>query len=292
LCIPRAAEGTRSAEPSFRHAQVAGLANHSRKPERAWRSFAVANSRFPSARRSRPARAATRQRLEMLEKRIRRAGGAFVHSTRELSASAYGFLVELQPSRAPCSTRDDYLTPTALLHWEGAAAGPASPHDMAAISSAIRGKRAQPLSGADAVRTRCRAEARAETRSNIPYPWRRGVSAQLGARSATVLAALLLVAGCGGAKADEETIALARQAYAKAKARAVEMSRGPCLGVIRKAGWPTWRTTLGERSTTGRKTSARPTARGTATTSSSSTPRETIARDELSVRRGANRWCA
>ena len=80
--------------------------------------------RSQSARRSRPARAATRQRREeKLENRIRRAGGAFVHSTRELSASAYGFPVELQPSRAPCSTHDDYLTPTALLHCEGAAAG-------------------------------------------------------------------------------------------------------------------------------------------------------------------------
>jgi cobalamin biosynthesis Mg chelatase CobN len=63
------------------------------------------------------------------------------------------------------------------------------------------------------------------------------VSAQPGARSATVIiGALLLVAGCGGAKADDETIALARRAYAKAKARGVEMSRGPCLRVI-KEGW-------------------------------------------------------
>jgi hypothetical protein len=63
------------------------------------------------------------------------------------------------------------------------------------------------------------------------------VAAQLRTRSATVLiGALLLVAGCGGAKADEETIELARQTYAKAKARGVDMSRGPCLGVI-KEGW-------------------------------------------------------
>ncbi|HEU6445085.1 MAG TPA: hypothetical protein VFL61_08520, partial [Gaiellaceae bacterium] len=38
------------------------------------------------------------------------------------------------------------------------------------------------------------------------------------------------------AEADEETIALARQAYREALARGVDMSRGPCLGVI-KEGW-------------------------------------------------------
>ena len=97
------------------------------------------------------ARAATRQRLEeKLETRIRRAGGAFVHSTRELSASAYGFPVELQPSRAPCSTHDDHLTPTALLHWEGAAAGPlASSRDMAGIFQARSVVEGPPRSSAD-----------------------------------------------------------------------------------------------------------------------------------------------
>jgi hypothetical protein len=46
----------------------------------------------------------------------------------------------------------------------------------------------------------------------------------------------VLVAGCGGEKADSSTIALAKQAYARAKAKGVDMSRGPCLGVI-KPGW-------------------------------------------------------
>jgi hypothetical protein len=54
---------------------------------------------------------------------------------------------------------------------------------------------------------------------------------------AAALAGALAVAGCsGGAEADEETIALARQAYDRAKARGVDISRGPCLGVI-KEGW-------------------------------------------------------
>lgn len=55
------------------------------------------------------------------------------------------------------------------------------------------------------------------------------------ARTAALFAALAL-AGCGGAEADEETIALAKQAYERAKAQGVDMSRGPCLGVI-KPGW-------------------------------------------------------
>jgi hypothetical protein len=50
-----------------------------------------------------------------------------------------------------------------------------------------------------------------------------------------VLAALAL-AGCGGQEADEETIRLAQDAYARGKAAGVDMSRGPCLGVI-KPGW-------------------------------------------------------
>jgi len=49
-------------------------------------------------------------------------------------------------------------------------------------------------------------------------------------------AALALVAGCGGAEADDETIALARVAFHRAEERGVDMSRGPCLGVI-KPGW-------------------------------------------------------
>jgi hypothetical protein len=47
----------------------------------------------------------------------------------------------------------------------------------------------------------------------------------------------LVLSGCGGgAEADEQTIALAKEAYAQAKARGVDMSPGPCLGVI-KEGW-------------------------------------------------------
>jgi len=51
-----------------------------------------------------------------------------------------------------------------------------------------------------------------------------------------VILAALALAGCGGAEADEETIALAKQAYERAKARGVDMSDGPCLGVI-EPGW-------------------------------------------------------
>ena len=47
---------------------------------------------------------------------------------------------------------------------------------------------------------------------------------------------MLAFASCGGAEADEETVALAQQAYRQAKASGVDMSRGPCLGVI-KPGW-------------------------------------------------------
>jgi|SRR5687767_6084065 len=53
--------------------------------------------------------------------------------------------------------------------------------------------------------------------------------------SALALVAFALAA-CGGAEADDETIRLAQQAYERAKARGVDMSRGPCLGVI-KDGW-------------------------------------------------------
>jgi hypothetical protein len=48
--------------------------------------------------------------------------------------------------------------------------------------------------------------------------------------------AVAIAAGCGGAEADEETIRLAQQAYARATAAGVDMTRGPCLGVI-KPGW-------------------------------------------------------
>jgi hypothetical protein len=55
-------------------------------------------------------------------------------------------------------------------------------------------------------------------------------------RCAAAAVVLLAVAGCGGAKADDDTVALAQQAYREAKASGVDMSRGPCLGVI-KPGW-------------------------------------------------------
>ena len=51
-----------------------------------------------------------------------------------------------------------------------------------------------------------------------------------------VAAAAASAAGCGGAEADEEPKHLARQAYERAKAAGVDMSNGPCLGVI-KPGW-------------------------------------------------------
>lgn len=54
-------------------------------------------------------------------------------------------------------------------------------------------------------------------------------------RRALVLAAAVL-AGCGGADAGEQTIALAKQAYEQAKTQGVDMTNGPCLGVI-KPGW-------------------------------------------------------
>ena len=49
-------------------------------------------------------------------------------------------------------------------------------------------------------------------------------------------ALVLAAAACGGSAADPETVRLAKQAYERAKARGVDFSRGPCLGVI-KPGW-------------------------------------------------------
>jgi hypothetical protein len=55
--------------------------------------------------------------------------------------------------------------------------------------------------------------------------------------AAAVLLSTALFAGCGdGAEADEQTIQLAKEAHQEAKARGVDMTRGPCLGVI-KEGW-------------------------------------------------------
>lgn len=55
-------------------------------------------------------------------------------------------------------------------------------------------------------------------------------------RACAGLLAGLLLAGCGGTDADDETIERAKEAYAQAKAQGVDMSRGPCLGVI-EPGW-------------------------------------------------------
>jgi len=55
-------------------------------------------------------------------------------------------------------------------------------------------------------------------------------------RRALLLLVSLVLAGCGGADADEQTIQLAKQAYEQAKAQGVDMSDGPCLGVV-KPGW-------------------------------------------------------
>jgi hypothetical protein len=53
----------------------------------------------------------------------------------------------------------------------------------------------------------------------------------------SLLLSALLLGGCDdGAEADEQTIELAKQAYQEAKARGMDMSPGPCLGVI-KEGW-------------------------------------------------------
>jgi hypothetical protein len=51
-----------------------------------------------------------------------------------------------------------------------------------------------------------------------------------------VLATALVLTGCGGADADADTISRAKAAYARAKEKGVDMSPGPCLGVI-EPGW-------------------------------------------------------
>lgn len=52
---------------------------------------------------------------------------------------------------------------------------------------------------------------------------------------ASLLLSGLLLGGCGdSAEADEQTIGLAKDAYQRAKARGVDMARGPCLGVIKE----------------------------------------------------------
>ena len=56
------------------------------------------------------------------------------------------------------------------------------------------------------------------------------------ARPVTIVTIVALAAGCGGADASDETIRRAQQAYERAKAQGVDMTRGPCLGVI-EPGW-------------------------------------------------------
>ena len=46
------------------------------------------------------------------------------------------------------------------------------------------------------------------------------------------VAAAGLLTGCGGEEASPDVVAKAKQAYADAKAQGVDMSRGPCLGVV------------------------------------------------------------
>ena len=47
-----------------------------------------------------------------------------------------------------------------------------------------------------------------------------------------VVATGLLLTGCGGKEAPPDVVAKAKQAYADAKARGVDMSNGPCLGIV------------------------------------------------------------
>jgi hypothetical protein len=54
--------------------------------------------------------------------------------------------------------------------------------------------------------------------------------------AAAIALAALTLAACGGAEADDETIRLAKDAYDEVKAQGVDMTRGPCLGMI-KPGW-------------------------------------------------------
>ena len=54
-------------------------------------------------------------------------------------------------------------------------------------------------------------------------------------KRASLLVSLLVLAGCGGGPSESEkdaAIAAARQAYAEAVEQGVDMSNGPCLGVV------------------------------------------------------------
>jgi len=50
--------------------------------------------------------------------------------------------------------------------------------------------------------------------------------------AATLLLAATTTSACGGADADQATIASAKRAYAAARAKGVDMTNGPCLGTI------------------------------------------------------------
>jgi hypothetical protein len=57
-------------------------------------------------------------------------------------------------------------------------------------------------------------------------------------RRAALLVVALALAGCGGGGENQkaDVLPLAKQAFEQAKANGVDLSRGPCLGVIAK-GW-------------------------------------------------------
>jgi hypothetical protein len=75
------------------------------------------------------------------------------------------------------------------------------------------------------------------SQEEVSGAYRAELSGLLRRTAASLLLSAALLGGCGdGAEADEQTIELAKQAFREAKARGVDMSPGPCLGVI-KEGW-------------------------------------------------------
>ena len=79
-----------------------------------------------------------------------------------------------------------------------------------------------------------------------------------------IVAAMLVLAGCGGADADRGDDPAREGRYAQAKQDGLDMSSGPCLGVIKPAGSPTSPTIRARMSTTRPRTSARRTRSGEA----------------------------
>jgi hypothetical protein len=57
-------------------------------------------------------------------------------------------------------------------------------------------------------------------------------AARVCSAAAIAVAAAAPLAGCGGKEASPAIVAKSKEAYADAKARGVDMSRGPCLGVV------------------------------------------------------------